>query len=76
MDSEKSLRKGYKRAGVKALRGALRSMEFSDDDFDIDNLTKGEMLEIIENYMDFNRGGVVTKNYVNPVTVVNNLKNK
>ena len=36
-------------------------MEFSDDDFDIDNLTKDEMIEIIEDYMDFNTGGVVTK---------------
>ena len=61
MDSEESLRKGYKRAGVKALRSALRGMEFSDDDFDIDNLTKDEMIEMIEDYMDFNKGGVVTK---------------
>jgi len=76
MDSEESLRKGYKRAGVKALRSALRGMEFSDDDFEIDNLTKDEMIEIIEDYMDFNKGGVVTKKYVNPVTVVNNLKKK
>jgi len=65
MDSEETLRKGYKKAGVKTLRNALRSMEFSDDDYDIDSLTKPEIIDIIENYMGFgsnyNKGGVVTK---------------
>jgi len=65
MDSEETLRKGYKKAGVKTLRNALRSMEFSDDDYDIDSLTKPEIIDIIENYMGFgsnyNKGGVVIK---------------
>jgi hypothetical protein len=65
MDSEETLRKGYKKAGVKTLRNALREMEFSDDDYEIDSLTKSEIIEIIENYMGFgagyNKGGAVTK---------------
>jgi len=61
MDSEETLRKGYKKAGVKTLRNALRDMEFSDDDYDIDSLTKPEIIEIIENYMGFSKGGAVIK---------------
>ena len=61
MKDSESLRKGYKRAGVKTLRRALRGLEFTDDDFDIDNLGRDEIIEIIENYMEFKDGGLATK---------------
>ena len=77
MDSEEEFRKGYKRAGKKTLIDAARTMQIADDDDDLKSMTKPEIIEMIEKYMGFdtkNIGGLVTKNYVNPVTIVDKLK--
>ena len=39
-------------------------------------MTKPEIVEIIQNYMGYNLGGLVTKKYANPVTFTDNLKKK
>ena len=62
MDSEEEFRKGYKRAGIKTLRDAARTMQIADDDDDLKSMTKPEIVEMIENYMGFdtkNKGGMV-----------------
>ena len=62
MESEETFRKGFRKAGVKTLRNVLRSdMGYDDDDFDIENLTKAEIIEIMENHMGYNSGGDVKK---------------
>ena len=62
MDSEEEFRKGYKKAGIKTLRDAARTMQIADDDDDLKSMTKPEIIEMIENYMGFdtkNKGGMV-----------------
>ncbi len=64
----------------KLLSLVRNDMGYTDDDFDFKNITKDELLEIVGNTMgselDFDRGGLATKKYVNPVKIVDNRKKK
>ena len=76
LDTEEEFKKGYKKASLKKLRSFVLDTGAVDSDDDIKSMTKPEIIEIIENYMGYNIGGLATKKYANPVTIVNNLKNK
>mgnify|MGYP001307261914 FL=1 len=75
-DTEEEFRKGYKKASLKKLRSFALDTGAVDDDDDVKSMTKPEIIEIIENYMGYNKGGLVIKKYANPVTFVDNLKKK
>ena len=75
-DTEEEFRKGYKKASLKKLKSFVSSTGAVDDDDDLKSMTKPEIIEIIENYMGYNKGGLVIKKYANPVTFVDNLKKK
>ena len=76
MDSEASFRKGYKKASMKSLINAAETMGLGGD-YNLKDLSKSEIIQIIESYMGFNkknRGGYVApkKKY----GIVDNLKKK
>lgn len=60
LDSEEAFRKGYKRAGIKTLREFMETAGLADD-FDIDSMSKPELIQVIESYMGYAKGGDVTK---------------
>jgi hypothetical protein len=75
-DTEEEFKKGFKKASLKKLKEFVSSTGAIDSDDDLKSMTKPEIVEIIQNYMGYNRGGLVTKKYANPVTIINNLKKK
>ena len=80
-DSEESFKKGYKKAGVKTLRSFISEVGLVDEDDDLKSMTKPEVVEIINNYMGYDKkskGGLADtkKKYVNKVKIINNLKKK
>jgi len=63
----------------KRLVGLVKNdMGYTDDDFDFKTISKDELVDIVKNHMgkDMYQGGLATKNYVNPVKIVDNRKNK
>ena len=78
LDTEEGFKKGYKKASLKTLRDFVSSTGAVDSDDDLKSMTKPEIIEIIENYMGYNKykGGLISKKYANPVKIVNNLKKR
>jgi|11_taG_2_1085331.scaffolds.fasta_scaffold43086_3 hypothetical protein len=57
--------KSFKALSRKKLVSLVRDdMGYSDDDFDFKNITKGELLEIVDNHFggDYNKGGMTKMN--------------
>ena len=80
-DNTKYNRQSINALSKRKLLSLVRDdMGYTSDDFDFKNITKEELLEIVGNTMgrelDFNKGGLAIKKYVNPVKIVDNRKKK
>ena len=58
--SEEDFRKGYKKAGIKVLRDVMMN-DMGFDLEDVEGYTKPELIDIINDYMSYNKGGRVGK---------------
>jgi len=58
--SDDEFRKNYKRAGIKVLREVMMN-DMGFDLEDVEGYTKPELLDIINDYMSYNKGGSVSK---------------
>ena len=58
--SEENFQKNYKRAGIKVLREVMMN-EMGFDLEDVEGYTKPELIDIINDYMSYNKGGMARK---------------
>ena len=80
-DNTKNNRQSINALSKRKLISLVRDdMGYTSDDFDFKNISRDELLEIVGNTMgselDFNKGGLAIKKYVNPVKIVDNRKKK